>query len=62
MGPEPEFTEPSRSRRESALRWNGALTARDRVVVALGGAMLALAAAVLGALVLMLPRLYTPLF
>jgi hypothetical protein len=31
-------------------------------VVALGGALFAIAAAVLAALVLMLPRLYTPFF
>jgi hypothetical protein len=59
---EPEFTEPSRPGPESAHERNGALTVPDRVLVALGGALLALGAACLAALVLMLPRLYTPLF
>lgn len=59
---EPDFTEPSRSGRASARGRKRSLTARDRVVVALGGALFAIAAAVLGALVLALPRLYTPFF
>jgi hypothetical protein len=59
---DPNFNEPSRSQRAPARGWAGSLTGRDRTVVALGGALFALAAASLGALVLMLPRLYTPLF
>jgi len=59
---EPELTEASRSSRAATHGWDGSLTAPDRVVVALGGALLVLAAAALAALVLMLPRLYTPFF
>jgi len=59
---EPEFTEPSRSGRASAHGRKRSRTAPDGVVVALGGALLTLAAAVLAALTLMLPRLYTPFF
>jgi hypothetical protein len=59
---EPEFTEPARSRRVLARGWAGSLTGRDRIVVALGAVLFALAAASLGALVLVLPRLYTPFF
>lgn len=59
---ERKLTDPSRSSRLAAHRGAGSLTARDRVVVALGGALFALAAASVAALVLMLPRLYTPFF
>ena len=59
---EPEFTEPSRSGRASAHRRTRSQTAKDRAVAGLGGALFTVAAVVLAALTLMLPRLYTPLF
>jgi hypothetical protein len=59
---EPEFTEPSRSGRTTARRRKRAQTVQDRAVAAVGGALFIVAAAVLAALTLMLPRLYTPFF
>ena len=59
---EPEFTEPSRSGRASAHGRKRSQTATDRVVAAVGGTLFTVAAVVLVALTLMLPRLYTPFF
>jgi hypothetical protein len=59
---EPDYAEPSRSRRVPARGSVSSLTWPDRIVVTLGGALFALAAVSLGALVLALPRLYTPMF
>jgi len=59
---EPEFTEPSRSGRASAQRRKRSQTAPERAVTALGAVLFTVAAVVLAALTLMLPRLYTPFF
>jgi hypothetical protein len=59
---ETDYAEPSRSRRAPARGSVIPLTWPDRIVVTMGAVLFALAALSLGALVLALPRLYTPMF